>query len=102
MSLGLALLGLPLLLLPHLVTVLAGIVLVAAGTFFAQAVATGFVGQAATSDRGAARGLYPAAYFAGGLAGARCSALCSTASAGRHAWPGSAALWRWLVCWLWA
>ena len=71
MSLGLALLGLPLLLLPHLVTVLAGIVLIAAGTFFAQAVATGFVGQAATSDRGAASGLYLAAYFAGGARGAR-------------------------------
>ena len=70
MSLGLALLGLPLLLLPHLVTVLAGIVLVAAGTFFAQAVATGFVGQAATSDRGAASGLYLAGvlpHFAGGV-----------------------------------
>ena len=44
-------------------------VLVAAGTFFAQAVATGYVGQAATSDRGAASGLYLASYFAGGLVG---------------------------------
>ena len=87
MSLGLALLGLPLLLLPHLVTVLAGIVLVAAGTFFAQAVATGFVGQAVTSDRGAASGLYLAAYFAGGLAG---SAVLGTLF-DRFGWPACVA-----------
>jgi predicted MFS family arabinose efflux permease len=68
-SLGLALFGLPLLLTPHLAIVLGGMVLVAAGTFFAQAVATGYVGQVATSDRGAASGLYLAFYFAGGLAG---------------------------------
>ena len=87
MSLGLALLGLPLLLLPYLVTVLAGMVLVAAGTFFAQAVATGFVGQAATSDRGAASGLYLAAYFAGGLAG---SAVLGTLF-DRLGWPACVA-----------
>ena len=39
------------------------------GTFFAQATATGFVGRAATTDRGAASGLYLASYFLGGLAG---------------------------------
>ena len=44
-------------------------VLVGAGTFFAQACATGFVGRAATSDRGAASGLYLASYFFGGLIG---------------------------------
>ena len=44
-------------------------VLVGAGTFFAQACATGFVGRAATSDRGGASGLYPASYFFGGLIG---------------------------------
>lgn len=43
-------------------------VLVAAGTVFAQAVATGFVGQAATVGRGAAGGLYLSGYFLGGLA----------------------------------
>jgi predicted MFS family arabinose efflux permease len=43
---------------------------VAVGTFAAQAAATGFVGRAATIDRGAASGLYLASYFAGGLAGA--------------------------------
>ena len=44
-------------------------VLVAVGTFFAQAVATGFVSRAAASDRGAASGLYLASYFLGGLVG---------------------------------
>lgn len=54
LSLGAALCGLKLLLLPHLAAVLMGMVVIAAGTFFAQAVATGFVGQAAGSERGAA------------------------------------------------
>jgi MFS transporter, YNFM family, putative membrane transport protein len=45
-------------------------VLVGVGTFFAQATATGFVGRAATSDRGSASGLYLAFYFFGGLMGA--------------------------------
>jgi predicted MFS family arabinose efflux permease len=40
------------------------------GSFFAQAATTGFVGRAATSDRGSASGLYLASYFFGGLAGA--------------------------------
>ena len=44
-------------------------VLVGVGTFFAQAIATGFVGRAATSDRGSASGLYLASYFFGGLIG---------------------------------
>ena len=48
---------------------LAGLVLVGVGTFFAQAVATGFVGRAATVDRGSASGIYLACYFAGGLVG---------------------------------
>jgi predicted MFS family arabinose efflux permease len=64
-----ALLGLPLLLSSHLATVLAGMVLVAAGTFFAQAIATGYVSRTATANRGAASGVYLAAYFSGGLAG---------------------------------
>jgi predicted MFS family arabinose efflux permease len=61
--------GLPLLVLPNLPAVLAGMVLVGVGTFFAQACATGFVGRAATSDRGSASGLYLASYFFGGLIG---------------------------------
>jgi predicted MFS family arabinose efflux permease len=69
-SLALAVIGLPMLLAANLPVVLAGMVLVAVGTFFAQATATGFVGRAATSDRGAASGIYLASYFSGGLAGA--------------------------------
>jgi YNFM family putative membrane transporter len=69
-ALGLAAAGLPLLLVAHLVAVIAGLVLLGVGTFFAQAVATGFVGRAAKADRAAASGLYLAAYYLGGLAGA--------------------------------
>ena len=61
--------GLPLLVLPSVPAVLAGLAMVGAGTFFAQATATGFVGRAATTDRGSASGIYLACYFAGGLAG---------------------------------
>jgi predicted MFS family arabinose efflux permease len=64
-----AALGLPLLLLPKLSAVLLGLVLVSVGTFFAQAVATGFVGRAARADRAAASGMYLASYFFGGLVG---------------------------------
>jgi predicted MFS family arabinose efflux permease len=69
-SLGLACAGLPLLLAPNLVAVLAGLVLLGVGTFFAQATATGFVGRAARSDRAAASGLYLTSYYLGGLVGA--------------------------------
>ena len=48
---------------------LAGLTLVGVGTFFAQATATGFIGRAATTDRGSASGLYLACYFFGGLVG---------------------------------
>ena len=68
-ALAVAAAGLPLLLLPSLPSVIVGMVLVGVGTFQAQAVATGVVGRAADSDRGAASGLYLAAYFSGGLAG---------------------------------
>ncbi len=69
-SLALAGAGLPLLLLPHLAAVLFGMVLVAVGTFFAQATTTGFVGRVATTDRASASGIYLACYFFGGLVGA--------------------------------
>ena len=62
--------GLVLLLAPRLDAVLAGLVLTGAGTFVAQATATGFVARAAGAHRAAASGLYLACYFAGGLAGA--------------------------------
>jgi MFS transporter, YNFM family, putative membrane transport protein len=68
-SLAVAGLGLPLLLAPHLGEVVTGMVLVGVGTFFAQAAATGFVGQAATDSRGIASGTYLACYFCGGLVG---------------------------------
>jgi YNFM family putative membrane transporter len=68
-ALAVAGIGLPFLLSPHLPDVLAGMVLVGVGTFFAQAAATGFVGQAAHDNRGVASGTYLACYFAGGLVG---------------------------------
>ena len=61
--------GLPLMLVPELAAVLAGLVLVGVGTFFAQATATGLVGRATTTDRGAASGMYIASYYFGGMAG---------------------------------
>src|SRR5439155_27298856 len=61
--------GLPLLVLPNLFAVWAGLVLVGVGTFFAQATTTGFVGRAATADRASASGIYLACYFFGGLVG---------------------------------
>jgi MFS transporter, YNFM family, putative membrane transport protein len=69
-SLGLACAGLPLLLAGSLPPMLAGLVLLGVGTFFAQATATGFVGRAAKTDRPAASGLYLASYYCGGLVGA--------------------------------
>jgi MFS transporter, YNFM family, putative membrane transport protein len=69
-ALALAIAGLPLVLVTHLYSMVLGLALIGVGTFFAQASATGFVGRAATSDRGSASGLYLASYFLGGLAGA--------------------------------
>ncbi|WP_439393380.1 MFS transporter [Bradyrhizobium sp. PMVTL-01] len=68
-GLGVAAVGLPLLLTSHLPQVLTGMVLVGVGTFFAQAAATGFVGQAAAKNRGIASGTYLACYFLGGMVG---------------------------------
>ena len=61
--------GLPLLLVERLDAVLLGLTLVAIGTFFAQAVASGYIGGRSGDERGAASGLYLAAYFSGGLVG---------------------------------
>jgi len=55
---------------PALWTVLVGLAIIGAGTFFMQAAATGFVGRTATTDRAAANGLYLTSYYTGGLAGA--------------------------------
>src|SRR5262249_17641784 len=89
-GLALALTGLPLLLTPALSTVMAGMVLVSVGTFFAQAIATGFVGRAARSDPAAASGLYLASYFSAGSRAALCLARSTTTSDGQPASPGSA------------
>lgn len=73
LALAVAGLGLPLLLTSALPLVLCGLALVAIGTFFAQALATGFVSRAVTGDRGGDRGsaggIYLASYFFGGLVG---------------------------------
>ena len=68
-ALAVAGIGLPLMLTARLGEVLAGMILVGVGTFFAQAAATGFVGQTATDNRGVASGTYLACYFVGGLVG---------------------------------
>src|SRR4051794_25416158 len=68
-ALAVATIGLPLMLSSHLAHVLTGMVLVGVGTFFAQACATGFVGLAASDNRGIASGTYLACYFFGGMVG---------------------------------
>ena len=68
-ALGIAAIGLPLLLSSALPAVLAGLALVGVGTVLAQAAATGFIGKAAPSNRALASGLYLASYFFGGLVG---------------------------------
>jgi MFS transporter, YNFM family, putative membrane transport protein len=69
-TLAAAIAGLMLCLGSNLVMVLAGLALIAAGTFAAQAIATGHVSRSAHSDaRSAASGIYLSSYYAGGLAG---------------------------------
>ncbi len=68
-SIAVAMAGLPLLAIHSLPAVLSGLVLVGAGTFFAQATATGYISRSAGEQRGAAGGVYLASYYAGGLAG---------------------------------
>ena len=69
-SLAAAMSGLVLLTLANIWMILAGLVLVGVGTFFAQAVATGHVGRIAEGDKAAASGLYLSSYYCGGLMGA--------------------------------
>jgi YNFM family putative membrane transporter len=68
-TLGLAILGLAALLSTTLSLVLAGLALVAVGTFLAQAMATGLVGRRAVTDKAGASGIYLAFYYTGGLVG---------------------------------
>jgi MFS transporter, YNFM family, putative membrane transport protein len=82
-----ALAGLPLLLAPRLAPILAGLALVGIGTFFAQAVTTGFVGRAAETDRASASGIYLACYYVGGLAGSALPGLLFE----RYGWPACVA-----------
>lgn len=69
MTLGLAIIGLLALLSMNLVISLAGLALVAVGTFLAQAVATSIVGRRAVTDKAGASGIYLASYYSGGLIG---------------------------------
>ena len=81
-GLALAALGLPRCCLRISRPVLAGMVLVGVGTFFAQAVATGFVGQAAQDNRGIASGTYLASISQVVSPAASRLASCSIASDG--------------------
>jgi MFS transporter, YNFM family, putative membrane transport protein len=69
LALLVALLGLTASLIPDLPFVLGAMALLAAGTFFAQAAATGFVSRSAGAARGSAGGIYLASYYSGGLVG---------------------------------
>jgi YNFM family putative membrane transporter len=69
LSLLVALLGLAASLIPDLTFVLGAMTLLAAGTFFAQAAATGYVSRSAGAARGSAGGVYLASYYSGGLVG---------------------------------
>jgi predicted MFS family arabinose efflux permease len=68
-ALGLAAIGLPLMAIQQLAPILIGLTLAGAGTFFAQATATGYASRSAGMNGGAAGGIYLAFYYAGGLAG---------------------------------
>jgi predicted MFS family arabinose efflux permease len=69
LSLLVALLGLSASLVPDLTFVLGAMTFLAAGTFFAQAAATGYVSRSAGAARGSAGGVYLASYYSGGLVG---------------------------------
>jgi YNFM family putative membrane transporter len=69
LTLATAVIGLLALLSRDLPVVLAGLALVAAGTFLAQAIATGIVGRRAMSNKAGASGIYLASYYTGGLIG---------------------------------
>lgn len=62
--------GLALSLSASLSVVLAGLAIIGAATFFAQAAATGYVSRNVRADRAQANGLYLTSYYCGGLAGA--------------------------------
>ncbi|TXG85254.1 MAG: MFS transporter [Sphingomonadales bacterium] len=69
-TLALSVVGVALAALSNLWAILTGLAIIAVGTFFAQAAATGYVSRAATGERGVAGGLYLTCYYCGGLSGA--------------------------------
>ncbi|HWA49443.1 MAG TPA: MFS transporter [Dongiaceae bacterium] len=86
-ALGIAALGIPLVLGGNLTAMVSGLALIGVGTFLAQAAATGFISAAATFDRGVASGLYLASYFLGGLVGS----FVLGQLYGRFGWPACVA-----------
>jgi YNFM family putative membrane transporter len=68
-TLAVAIVGLLALMSQSLPVVLAGLCLVAVGTFLAQAIATGHVGRTAKTNKISASGIYLASYYCGGLVG---------------------------------
>ncbi|MCA1449845.1 MFS transporter [Ensifer sp. IC3342] len=69
LTLFFAALGLIILMSSSLAVVLAGLAMVAVGTFLAQALATSQVGRIADTEKAAASGAYLASYYTGGLFG---------------------------------
>lgn len=69
MTLGIAVAGLLALISPNLSVVLAGMTLIAVGTFLGQAIATGHVSRVAATDKATVSGIYLASYYSGGLVG---------------------------------
>lgn len=78
--------GLALTLSSRLPLMLIGLAVLGAGTFFAQAAATGFVTRIAQTNKGSASGLYLAFYYLGGLTGAHLLGLAYT----QFGWTGCA------------
>ena len=68
--------------------VVAGLALVCSGVFIAQAAANGYIGVAATRDRGLAVGMYATCYYIGGTVGGAVPALFWTTGG----WPACVAL----------
>jgi MFS transporter, YNFM family, putative membrane transport protein len=85
---GISFVGVIMTLSDALPIVMTGLALVGAGTFFCQAVATGFTGHVANHAKGAASGLYLTAYYTGGIVGA----LFLAAVYGFWGWSGCVAV----------
>jgi MFS transporter, YNFM family, putative membrane transport protein len=87
-SVGVALVGFMVSLAPYLLAIVGGLMLIAAGGFVQQALATGFIGVAVGRARSAAVGLYVTSYYIGGSVG-------GVVPAGlwhRFGWPGCVGL----------